>query len=163
MISNIILSPFSSITFSQATHVIIPLLWTIGSFSSPTMRCLLLLAFIHLHELQKKTKPTCYVPFLMTSLNKIKNSSWPWSSASGLLILCSQPAHNLTAHKVNANLSISGHWIKPGAQQQGLVLSAPFLLPKHRFSVPHPAEKPENHKVYVSLRAYLYNSNKSTL
>lgn len=163
MISKIILSPFSSTTFSQATHVIITLLWTIGSFSSPTMRCLLLFGFYSSAWATKKPKPTCYVPFLMTSLSKIKNSSWPWSSASGLLILCSQTAHNLPAHKVNANLSISGHWINPGAQQQGLVLSAPFLLPKHRFSVPHPAEKPENHKVCVSLRAYLYNSNKSTL
>lgn len=33
------------------------------------------------------------------------------------------------------------------------VLSAPFLLPKHKFLVPHPAEKPENHTVYASFRA----------
>ena len=112
---------------------------------------------------KKKTQTTCYVPSLMTSLNKINNSSWPWSSASGLLISCSQTAHSLTAHKVNANLSISGHRIKPRAQQRGLVLSAPFLLPKHRFSVPHPAEKPENHKVYASFRASLYNNNKNRL
>lgn len=62
MISNIILSPFSSITFSQATHVIITLLWTIGSFSSPTMRCLLLFGFYSSAWATKKNKTNLLCP-----------------------------------------------------------------------------------------------------
>lgn len=90
----------------------------------------------------------------MISLNKIKSASWSRSWASGLLISCSLTARSPQSQHKPFHLR---------AAHQSRSTATPLLLPKHEFSAPHPAEKPENHKVYVSFRAYLYNNNKNRL